>query len=123
MATFTPDSDDAIQAGLHPAELTMAPFVAGAGPEQMQLRTSRDRTTATMASSPVAGSLHGQGRGRRLAPIDVRSPQVFVSHPVIRDAVATSNVGAELAWPRVPGRAPVTGWDGEPGAAQPFGDW
>jgi hypothetical protein len=52
---------------------------------------------------------------------DVRSPQHFVAHPAIVDAVSTTAVGIETAAPHLPGRQSYAGWDGESGATSPVG--
>jgi hypothetical protein len=50
---------------------------------------------------------------------DVRSPQHFVMHPAIVDAVETTAVGLETAATHLPGRQSYAGWDGESGATSP----
>jgi hypothetical protein len=92
------------------------PHVEGAGPEQAGLAAARHQTAVAIWGSPVPQALR---RPYRRADIDVRSPQVFVVHPRVQ-LLAQTNLGADIAWPRVPGRAPAPGWDGEPGAHAPL---
>jgi hypothetical protein len=50
---------------------------------------------------------------------DVKSPQHFIAHPAVRDAVQTTAVGLETAATHLPGRQSYAGWDGEAGATSP----
>jgi hypothetical protein len=52
---------------------------------------------------------------------DVSSPQHFVLHPIVKDAVDTTAVGLETAATHLPGRQSYAGWDGESGATSPLG--
>lgn len=54
--------------------IVLGAFVQGAGAEQQQIASSRARVAPQLAGGAVGQSLHGQGRGRRLATVDVRSP-------------------------------------------------
>lgn len=111
-----PDAAQPLLAG----QLTASPFVSGAGAEQVQLAALRRQTAvAQVPGDVVAQTFHGPGAGRRLATVDVRSPQQFVVHPKVQ-LLEQTTLGADLAWPRAPGRAPTMGWDGEPGYAAPI---
>jgi hypothetical protein len=95
-----------------------APAAVGALADQDQYARARAALTVSIVGRPVDNrSLSGAGRTVTYA--DVRSPQHFVSHPAIRDAVATSAVGIETAAAHLPGRQSYAGWDGEPGANAP----
>lgn len=98
------------------AVFASAPFIAGAGPEQATLAALRARTGVTLMTDAVAQALRGRGFNR--ADVDVRSPQQFVQHPRVQ-LLEQTTLGADLAWPRAPGRAPGAGWDGEPGYHAP----
>lgn len=97
---------------------TGAPFIQGAGAEQLQLAVARRRTAEQFTADASARSLRGPGGGRRTAIGDLATPQVFVAHPRIVAMVDPDIAGA---LPHLPGRTPFAGWDGEPGAAAPFG--
>jgi hypothetical protein len=94
-------------------------YVAGAGPEQVQLHKTRARAAATLAGGAQGLTFHP--RGARIATKDVRSPQTLIEHPRITqaDVIESSLVAAEA--PRLPGRVPPAGWDGEPGYSAPQG--
>lgn len=96
----------------------LVPFVQGAGAEQVQLAVARRRSAEQFTADPSARSLRGPGGGRRTAVGDLTNPQVFVAHPRIVAMVDPAIAGA---LPHLPGRSPFAGWDGEPGAAAPFG--
>lgn len=58
-------------------------------------------------------------QGVTVVAADVRSPQVFVSHPVIATSIDSTAAGIDTALPSLPGRPPA-GWDGEPGVGSPM---
>jgi hypothetical protein len=97
--------------------IVLSTYVQGAGAEQQQLATSRSRVMPQLAGGAVGQSLHGQGAGRRLATVDVKSPQQFTQHVAIVQQMTPGIAGIA---PHLPGRAPAAGWDGEPGAGAPF---
>lgn len=105
---------DGIATGTSPAPAYPPPaglgFIAGGGhgPDTDQAAAVAASGQAAMFASPV-----GEGRGPG-DPGDYRSPQVFVSHPRLIDAINTSAVGDDTASESLPGRiVPLVGWDGE----------
>lgn len=101
--------------------LTIAAFAAvggAVGPELAQATKARAAFDLTRHQARVAQELHG--RGRRISWGDYRSPQRFMVRPQIREQMREAIAGADIGWPSVPGRVPPAGWDGEPGAHNPF---
>jgi len=96
-----------------------APVVEGGMAEQAQYQRARAALTTSMVGRPVL-NLRLNGAAGRTAWVDVRSPQRFVSHPAIRQGVDATAVGIETAAAHLPGRQPLAGWDGEPGATAPI---
>lgn len=94
------------------------PVVAGSIAEQAQYQRARAAFTTALVGRPVL-NLRLNGAAGRTAWIDARSPQHFVSHPAIRQAVEETAVGIETAAPHLPGLQPLAGWDGEAGATAP----
>jgi hypothetical protein len=92
-------------------------YIAGAGAEQLQLRHARRHTQVVHLASPVSNTRTGRGRRRNLTA-DVESPQVWPERTVIRSAVETAATGVD-AVPHLPGRPPMSSWDGEPGYGAP----
>lgn len=91
---------------------------AGQLAEQDQYARARAAFTVALTGRPIDNrSL--SGTGRLVTYADVRSPQHFVVHPAIRDAVQTTSIGIETAAMHLPGRQSYAGWDGESGATSP----
>lgn len=95
-----------------------APVIEGGMAEQAQYERARASFDTGLVGQPVL-NLRLNGAAGRTAWVDQRSPQRFVSHPAIRQAVEETAVGIETASPHLPGLQPVAGWDGEPGATAP----
>jgi hypothetical protein len=92
------------------------------GPEEAQYTRGRAAFTAALVGRPVV-NLQLNGGSGRATWADVRSPQWFPAHPVIRYAVSDTAVGTETASAHLPGRQSFAGWDGEAGAAAPNAGW
>lgn len=80
---------------------------------------ARVTTNLSMVGIPIANGR--TGRGVTMEAADVRSPQVFVGHPII-NYIDPSSAGVDFAALHLPGRPPA-GWDGEPGAGAPVGQY
>lgn len=98
---------------------TAPPQVAGAEAEQPQYARARAAFDLALLGQPV-GNKNLSGRLTRRAKVDLRSPQIFVTHPAIRQAVDGSPIGGINAVPHLPGRQAAVGWDGENGPASPL---
>lgn len=101
---------------------TAPPFVQGAEAEQDQYGHARMGFAVALSGQPV-GNRRLSGRAvptGTLGPApDVRSPQIFTSHPAIRYAVQDTPTGYVSAMPHLPGRMGPAGWDGESGSMAP----
>jgi hypothetical protein len=95
------------------------PFIQGAEAEQEQYAHARQAFAVSMAGQPVANTRLSGRAVRRPTWWDARSPQIFVTHPAIHDAIATSATGYVTATPHLPGRLSAAGWDGESGPTAP----
>lgn len=85
-------------------------LIQGVGPAHLQADRARATRRALVANQPSANELDGQTR--RLTTADTATPQVFINHPRLQDALDPTVLGAD-AFPHLPGRFPAPGWDGE----------
>lgn len=99
------------------ATATAPPQVEGAEAEQPQYARARAAFSVALVGQPV-GNRSLSGRLNRRANLDARSPQVFVTHPVLRQALEGGVDESGIA-PHLPGRQATAGWDGENDAASP----
>lgn len=93
---------------------TVPAYVAAqVGIETAQAASNRANVGSTLFAGARGTRL--SGRPARIIRADVHSPQRFVSHPRLVDAVSTAAVGADTGSPALPGRVRPAESDGEPG--------
>lgn len=104
-----------------PGAAALSVPIVGAIAESAQYDRARAAFRSALGGFPVQDVRLSGRIGPPLASADVRSPQRFVTHPKVTDALESTSVATEVSMPHLPGRPAPAGWDGEPGAGAPYG--